>query len=58
VALDRSKSKPAALIDGKHIERVATFIYYRGDREMGRIVEEPVGLFEDDLLAIVAPRLQ
>ncbi len=56
VAIDRSKSKPASLIDGKHIEKVATFIYYRGDREMGRIVEEPVGLFEDDLLAIVAPR--
>jgi cyclophilin family peptidyl-prolyl cis-trans isomerase len=56
VALDRSKSKPADLIDGKHIEKVATFIYYRGDREMGRIVETPVGLFEDDLLAIVAPR--
>ncbi|MGZ7078117.1 MAG: peptidylprolyl isomerase, partial [Thermoanaerobaculia bacterium] len=55
VAIDRSKTQPASLIDGKHIEKVATFIYYRGDREMGRIVEQPVGLFEDDLLAIVAP---
>jgi cyclophilin family peptidyl-prolyl cis-trans isomerase/HEAT repeat protein len=56
VAVDRSKSEPAALIADKHIEKVATFIYYRGDREMGRIVEQPTGLFEDDLLAIVAAR--
>jgi len=56
VAIDRSKSQPAALVADKHIEKVATFIYYRGDREVGRIVEQPAGLFEDDLLAIVAAR--
>ncbi|HEV7238318.1 MAG TPA: HEAT repeat domain-containing protein [Thermoanaerobaculia bacterium] len=55
VALDRDKAKPADLIAGKHIEKVATFIYYRGDKELGRIVEKTQSpLFEDDLLALVA----
>jgi hypothetical protein len=53
-ALDRSKSNPADLVRGKNIEKVSTFIYYRGDQELGRIVERPTSLFEDDLLAIVA----
>ena len=54
-ALDRSKAKPADLIAGKSIEKVATFIYYRGDEELGRIVERTQSpLFEDDLLTIVA----
>jgi cyclophilin family peptidyl-prolyl cis-trans isomerase len=48
MAVDRAKQKPVK------IEKVATFIYYRGDRELGRIVEKPQGLFEDDLLAIAA----
>jgi len=48
VAVDRAKQKPVA------VEKVATFIYYRGDRELGRIVERPQGLFEDDLLALAA----
>ncbi|HEX6101367.1 MAG TPA: peptidylprolyl isomerase [Thermoanaerobaculia bacterium] len=55
VALDRSKQKPAELIAGKHVEKVATFIYYRGEEELGRIVERTQSpLFEDDLLTIVA----
>jgi cyclophilin family peptidyl-prolyl cis-trans isomerase/HEAT repeat protein len=48
VAVDRAKQKP------RKVEKVATFIYYRGDRELGRIVERPQGLFEDDLLALAA----
>jgi cyclophilin family peptidyl-prolyl cis-trans isomerase/HEAT repeat protein/thiol-disulfide isomerase/thioredoxin len=54
VAVDRSKQQPAALLANRHVEKVATFIYYRGDRELGRIVERPVGVFEDDLLALAA----
>jgi cyclophilin family peptidyl-prolyl cis-trans isomerase/HEAT repeat protein len=53
-AVDRSKQKPEDLLKGKSVEKVATFIYYRGDRELGRIVEKPVGVFEDDLMAIMA----
>ncbi|HJQ37032.1 MAG TPA: peptidylprolyl isomerase [Thermoanaerobaculia bacterium] len=48
VAVDRAKQKPVK------VEKVATFIYYRGDRELGRIVERPTALFEDDLLALAA----
>ena len=47
-AVDRAKQRPVK------VEKVATFIYYRGDRELGRIVERPQGLFEDDLLALAA----
>ena len=54
VAVDRSKQKPAELIAGKNVQKVATFIYYRGDRELGRIVERPDSVFEDDLLALAA----
>ena len=55
VAVDRAKQQPASLIAGKHVEKVATFIYYRGDTELGRIVETTQSpLFEDDLLTIVA----
>jgi cyclophilin family peptidyl-prolyl cis-trans isomerase/HEAT repeat protein len=54
VALDRSKQQPAKLLEGKHVDKVATFIYYRGDEELGRIVERPTALFEDDLLTIAA----
>jgi thiol-disulfide isomerase/thioredoxin len=55
VAVDRSKHEPANLIAGKSVDKVATFIYYRGDAELGRIVEKPTSPnFEDDLLTIVA----
>jgi cyclophilin family peptidyl-prolyl cis-trans isomerase/HEAT repeat protein len=54
VAVDKSKQQPAPLLAGKALQKVATFIYYRGDRELGRIEERPSGLFEDDLLTIAA----
>jgi cyclophilin family peptidyl-prolyl cis-trans isomerase/HEAT repeat protein len=54
LAVDRSKANPAELVRGKNIEKVSTFIYYRGEEELGRIVERPTSLFEDDLLAIAA----
>ena len=54
VAVDRSKQQPAKLLAGKSVDKIATFIYYRNDEELGRIAEKPVGVFEDDLLAIVA----
>jgi cyclophilin family peptidyl-prolyl cis-trans isomerase/HEAT repeat protein len=57
VAVDRAKQKPESLIAGKNVEKVATFIYFRGEREMGRIVESTRSpLFEDDLLALLAER--
>jgi cyclophilin family peptidyl-prolyl cis-trans isomerase/HEAT repeat protein len=58
VAVDRSKQQPAELLKGKSVDKVATFIYYRDGQELGRIVERPTGLFEDDLLTIVAKTQQ
>ncbi|MBV9492732.1 MAG: HEAT repeat domain-containing protein [Acidobacteria bacterium] len=52
VAVDKSKEQPANLLAGKHVQKVATIIYYRGDQEVGRIEERPTGLIEDDLLAL------
>ncbi len=54
VALNRDKNQPADLVRDKQIDLVATFIYYRGERELGRIVESPEALIEDDLLRILA----
>ncbi len=54
VNVDKSKTKPEDLLAGKHIEKLSTFIVYRGDQELGRIVERPTSLLEDDLLAIIA----
>ncbi|HEV7768415.1 MAG TPA: peptidylprolyl isomerase [Thermoanaerobaculia bacterium] len=54
VAVDKSKQQPASLLEGKSLQKVATFIYYRDGQELGRIEERPQGLFEDDLLTIVA----
>ena len=55
VAIDRSKQQPSSALKDKHVQKVATFIYYRGDAELGRIVEKTQSpLFEDDLLSIVA----
>jgi cyclophilin family peptidyl-prolyl cis-trans isomerase/HEAT repeat protein len=53
-ALDKSKAAPVELVRGKDITKVSTFIYYRGDQELGRIEERPTSLFEDDLLAIAS----
>lgn len=39
------------------VKAIPTFIVYQGDKEIGRIVENPVrGSLEDDLLAIVSAR--
>lgn len=56
LAVDRSKKSPAKLVEGRSIEKVATFIIYRNEREIGRIEETPTGVFEDHLLQILATR--
>ncbi|HEY0788577.1 MAG TPA: hypothetical protein VGE86_08025, partial [Thermoanaerobaculia bacterium] len=54
VAINRAKTEPADRVAGRNIEKVPTFIYYRGDAELGRIVETPEGPFEDHLMRIAA----
>ena len=52
--LDRAKQSPDGLAGGYDIVRVPTFIVLRGGKEVGRIVEHPVGTLEGDLLNILA----
>lgn len=53
LAVDREKREPADLLEGKFLEKVPTFIVRRGDREVGRVVETPQGLLEEDLAVLV-----
>jgi hypothetical protein len=49
--------KPAGdvkyFVEDLQVERVPTFIVYRGDREIGRIVENPKVTMLDDLIQIL-----
>jgi thiol-disulfide isomerase/thioredoxin len=49
VALDRDKVEPENSQDGKNIEFVPTIIFYKGDSEIGRIIESPVNSLEIDI---------
>lgn len=51
-ALSRAKSMPAMDEEKYQIEYVPTFIVYRGDQEIGRIVETPEVSLEKDLWKI------
>jgi len=52
--LDRTKRSSDGLTDRFGIERVPTFIFLRGEEEVGRIVEVPQTTLEGDLLSILA----
>ena len=52
-AVDRHKSMPCMDITNYDIERVPTFIIYKGVEEIGRIIETPEVSLEKDLLKIV-----
>lgn len=52
VAVDRSKTGGDYDISGLSIERVPTFVFYRDNREIGRIVETPTSTLEKDMLVI------
>ncbi|WP_194849943.1 thioredoxin family protein [Nonlabens antarcticus] len=54
ITVDRSKSKPEALVSGYEITRVPTFIFYRDGKELGRFVEHPRESLEQDILKIVS----
>ena len=54
IALDRSKKRPEALVEGFDIEYIPTFILYRNDEELGRIIEIPEVTLEADILKIVS----
>lgn len=52
-ALDRGKSSPEGTEKSYGVERVPTFIFLRGGKEIGRIVESPRTTLEGDILTIL-----
>jgi hypothetical protein len=55
ICVDRDKKAPDMDVKGLYlIEKVPTFIFYKGDKEIGRIIETPSISLEKDLLAILS----
>jgi hypothetical protein len=58
VRLFRVERKPVKsikyFVDKLQVERVPTFIFYRGDTEIGRIVENPKTGLAEDMISILA----
>lgn len=53
IGLDRTKRDLEGLAEKNQIEFVPTFIVFQGDKELGRIVENPMVSIEQDLLDIL-----
>lgn len=53
-SLDRSKASPDGLTDRYGIEMVPTFVFLRGGKEIGRVVESPRTTLEGDIVSILA----
>lgn len=54
ICVDRSKKAPGTPVDELKIELVPTFIFYRQNKELGRIVEVPADIMEKEILKIVS----
>ena len=53
VGVDRSKKDAEGLTVKYQILRVPTFVFFRGDREIGRVTERAVTTLEQDIAAIL-----
>lgn len=53
IAIDRSKKLPSKELKDFAIEYVPTFIFYKEDKEIGRIIESPTLSLEEDMLGIL-----
>ncbi|MBC2839041.1 thioredoxin family protein [Robiginitalea sp. SC105] len=54
ITMTRDKNTPQAYEEGFGIINVPTFIFYRDDEELGRIVEYPIESLEADMLKILS----
>ena len=54
IGVDRNKKSKTANIDNLYIEYVPTFIFYRDEKEIDRIIESPVETLEMDILKILS----
>ena len=53
IAVDRQKKGSGNEVEGLSIELVPTFIFFKGDSEIGRIIETPAGTLESDIKNIL-----
>lgn len=53
VGVNRDKDQPAENLDGFNIEYLPTFIFYKDNQELGRIIEIPDLTLEEDMLTIL-----
>jgi hypothetical protein len=54
VAVDRTKKDGEGLTEKHQVTRVPTFVFFRGNQEIGRVTERPATTLEADIAAIVA----
>jgi len=54
VGVDRTKKDAEGLTVKHEILRVPTFVFFRGDKEIGRVTERAVTTLEQDIAAILA----
>jgi hypothetical protein len=53
IGVDRDKTGGEVDISELDIKRVPTFIFYRDNKELGRIIETPMISLEEDLMTII-----
>ncbi|MFH0842088.1 MAG: thioredoxin family protein [Bacteroidota bacterium] len=53
IGVDNSKLSPVGEYEKLNIERVPTFIFYKNNIELGRIIETPVTSLEQDMVNIL-----
>jgi hypothetical protein len=53
IGVNRNKKAPLKDYQNLQIEKVPTFIIYKNQKEIGRIVESPLKSLEKDLLNII-----
>src|SRR5690606_5452595 len=54
ITVSEEKTTPQGFEDGKNITNVPTFIFYKNEKELGRIVEYAIENLEKDMLAILS----
>lgn len=54
ICVDRSKKAPGTNVESLKVELVPTFIFYRKNNELGRIIEVPADVMEKEILKILS----
>jgi len=54
ICVDKDKKAGSIPLESMSLDKVPTIIFYRDNKELGRIVESPAGTLEKDMLAILS----